>query len=61
MALFRRSLGLRAHPWRLGAALAGLATIPLGTEIAGAAELAALTVLLGAAFVIEARSHSTLT
>jgi low temperature requirement protein LtrA len=53
--LFRRTLGIGAGRWRAAAALAGLATIPLGLAVAAAAQIAALVALLAAALVVEAR------
>jgi low temperature requirement protein LtrA len=46
---FRRILGLGRSPHRAVAALLALATIPLGSEVAAVAQLAALVVVLGAA------------
>ncbi len=50
---FRAVLGIGGAPWRAGAALAGLATIPLGTAVAPAAQTAALVVLVAGALVAE--------
>jgi low temperature requirement protein LtrA len=53
---FRRTLGLAPSRARLVAAALALATIPLGTELAAAAQIGALTVIVAGALVIEARS-----
>jgi low temperature requirement protein LtrA len=50
---FRRILGLGRSPHRAVAALLALATIPLGSEIAAVAQLAALVAILGAALAGE--------
>jgi low temperature requirement protein LtrA len=50
---FRRILGLGRSPHRAVAALLALATIPLGSEVAAVAQLAALVVVLGAALAGE--------
>jgi low temperature requirement protein LtrA len=50
---FRRILGLGRSAHRAVAALLALATIPLATEVAAAAQLAALVVILAAALVGE--------
>jgi low temperature requirement protein LtrA len=52
-ALFRAALGLGAAPWRLGAAVAAFATIPLGTEVSATAQIAALVAILVAALSLE--------
>jgi low temperature requirement protein LtrA len=52
---FRTSLGLGVSRARLLAAGAALATIPLGTEWSAAAQLAALTAIVAAALLVEAR------
>jgi low temperature requirement protein LtrA len=50
---FRLILGLGRSPHRAVAALLALATIPLGSEVAAVAQLAALVVVLGAALAGE--------
>jgi low temperature requirement protein LtrA len=50
---FRRILGLGRSPHRAVAALLALATIPLGSEVAAVAQLAALVVILAAALASE--------
>ena len=50
---FRRILGLGRSPHRSIAALLALATIPLGTEVAAVAQLAALVVILAVALAGE--------
>ena len=50
---FRRVLGLGRSPHRAVAALLALATIPLGSEVAAVAQLAALVALLGVALAGE--------
>jgi low temperature requirement protein LtrA len=50
---FRRILGLGRSPHRTVAALLALATIPLGTAVAAAAQLAALVVVLAGALAGE--------
>jgi hypothetical protein len=50
---FRRILGLGRSPHRAVAALLALATIPLGSEVAAVAQLAALVVVLSAALAGE--------
>jgi low temperature requirement protein LtrA len=50
---FRRVLGLGRSPHRAVAALLAFATIPLGTEVAAVAQLAALVVLLAVALAGE--------
>jgi len=52
---FRMTLGLGVSRARLVAALLALTTVPLGTEWSATAELAALTAIVAAALVIEAR------
>jgi low temperature requirement protein LtrA len=52
---FAATLGLGVRRVRLVAAALALATIPIGTEIAAAAQLAVLTVLVTATLVVEAR------
>jgi low temperature requirement protein LtrA len=51
--MYRRTLGLGRGPWRVGAALLALATIPLGHWLSAAAQLGALVALLAAAFAAE--------
>lgn len=53
---FRGTLGLGVSRVRLLAAAAAVVTIPLGTEWSAAAQLAALTLVVSAALVIEGRS-----
>jgi hypothetical protein len=50
---FRRVLGLGRSLHRAVAALLALATIPLGSEVAAVAQLAALVALLGVALAGE--------
>jgi len=50
---FRRILGLGRSPHRALAAVLALATIPLGSEVAAVAQLAALVVVLAAALAGE--------
>ena len=57
---FRRVLGLGRAAHRTVAALLALATIPLGTEIAAAAQLAALVVILAVALAGEGVARSRL-
>jgi low temperature requirement protein LtrA len=52
---FRMTLGLGVSRARLVAALLALATVPLGTEWSATSELAALTAIVVAALVVEAR------
>ena len=52
-ALFRAALRLGAAPWRLAAAVAALATIPLGTRLSATAQLAALVAILVIALSLE--------
>jgi low temperature requirement protein LtrA len=53
---FRRMLGI-GRPWfRLAGLVAALATVPLGL-VAGAAQLGALTVVLGVLLSVEAYAH----
>ncbi len=56
-AAFRRVLQIASSGARVVAALACVATIPLGTQVAAAAQLAALVVLPAAAFAYEARAR----
>ncbi len=55
-ATFRRVLHIAPSGARVVAALGCVATIPLGTQVAAAAQLAALVVLPAAAFAYEARA-----
>jgi low temperature requirement protein LtrA len=50
---FRRSLAIAFSRLRLVAAAVALLTIPLGTEVAAAAQLAALAAIVTAALVVE--------
>jgi low temperature requirement protein LtrA len=52
---FRRSLGIGQGGLRLAAAAAALAAIPLGTEVAAVAQLAAVVALMAALFSVEGR------
>jgi low temperature requirement protein LtrA len=54
---FRRVLGLGRSLHRAVAALLALATVPLGTEVAAVAQLAALVVLLAVALAGEATAR----
>ena len=56
---FRRVLGLGRSLHRAAAALLALATIPLGSEVAAVAQLAALVVVLAAALAGEGTARST--
>ena len=51
--LFRQVLGIGRGHWRLACALVVLATIPLGTQVAAAAQIAAVVALLLACFAVE--------
>ncbi len=51
--LFRRALAIGRIDIRLGAAVLALATVPLGTEVAAVAQLAALVGLMAATFAID--------
>jgi hypothetical protein len=53
---FRTALGLGRSAWRAAAAVAALATVPLGSQVAAVAQLAALVVVLGVALIAEGRS-----
>jgi low temperature requirement protein LtrA len=55
---FRRTLGLERSRVRLAAAAIALATIPLGTELAATAQLAALAAILIVGLVVEASSSA---
>ena len=50
---FRRALGIGRSGIRLAAAVAALATIPLGTEVAATAQVGALAAIVVAALAIE--------
>jgi hypothetical protein len=50
---FRRTLGIRRSGIRLGAAIATLATIPLGTEVAATAQVGALAAIVAVALAAE--------
>ena len=52
---FRTTLGIGVSRSRIVAALAALATIPIGTEWSAAGQLAVLTAIVVAALVVEAR------
>jgi low temperature requirement protein LtrA len=54
---FRATLGLGTSGARLFAAVAALATIPLGTRLSAATQLVALTAIVVGALVLETRSH----
>ena len=58
---FVAALGLGSRLVRLVAAALALATIPLGTEWTAASQLAALTLIISVALVVEARRHETKT
>ena len=53
-----RSLRIGSRRWRAAAAVLALAAIPLGTAVAGVAQLAALVVVLAGAFALE-RAQNT--
>jgi low temperature requirement protein LtrA len=53
---FRRSLGLPRGGARLAAAALAFATIPIGTEFEGKAQIAALAAIVVAALLLESRS-----
>jgi low temperature requirement protein LtrA len=53
---FRLILGLGSVAWRAGAALAALATIPVGTELVATAQVGALVAVVAAALTVE---HAT--
>ena len=50
---FRRTLGIPAGGARLAAAAAAVATIPLGTELAAVAQVAALAAMVAAGLLVE--------
>ena len=54
---FRRTLGLGTSGARLVAAALALATIPLGTDASAVLQLAALTAIVVAALLVEARGE----
>jgi low temperature requirement protein LtrA len=56
---FRRVLGIPRGGLRTAAAVAVLATIPLGSEVAAALQLAALTAIMAAVFPLESRRVTT--
>ena len=56
--VFRASLRIGSGRWRAAAAVLALAAIPLGTAVAGVAQLAALVVVLAGAFALE-RAQNT--
>jgi low temperature requirement protein LtrA len=51
--LFRRTLAIGSARWRSAAALAALATVPLGVEVSAAAQLLALVVFVAGALAVE--------
>jgi low temperature requirement protein LtrA len=51
--LFRAVLRIGVGRWRAAAAVLALATVPLGTELAGVVQLAALVVVLGGALALD--------
>ena len=51
---FRRTFGLERNQTRLLAAAAALATIPLGTELGAAAQVAAIAALVSVSLAVEA-------
>jgi low temperature requirement protein LtrA len=57
-ALFRRELGLGSATVRVGAGLLAVATLPLGAEVAPAAQVGALVAVLVAALALEAPAGS---
>jgi low temperature requirement protein LtrA len=56
-AAFRHALRIGTQPYRLGAAVAALATSVLGVTVSAAAEIALLAVIVAAALVFE--GHAT--
>jgi low temperature requirement protein LtrA len=56
-AMFRRTLRIGTARWRAGAALVALATVPLGTAVAGVVQLAVLVLVVGWTLAAE-RSQS---
>ncbi|MFF2271171.1 low temperature requirement protein A [Agromyces sp. NPDC058136] len=55
-ASYRRTLSLGPVTWRLAGAAVALATVPLGTALSGAAQLAAVIVIVAAALAVESAS-----
>ncbi len=53
--LFRRALGIYDNRWRLTAAIVAVASIPLATTVAPAAQVGALVVGVGGATTLEQR------
>jgi low temperature requirement protein LtrA len=53
--LFRRTLGILDNHWRLAAAALAVASIPLATGIAPAAQIGALAIAVGGAQTLEHR------
>jgi low temperature requirement protein LtrA len=53
---FRRTFGLERNRARLVAAVAAVATIPIGTELSAAAQIGAIAALVAAALAVEAYS-----
>jgi low temperature requirement protein LtrA len=51
--VFRAALRIGPGRWRAAAAVVALAAVPLGTAVAGVAQLAALVLVGGAAFALE--------
>jgi low temperature requirement protein LtrA len=58
-ALFRRSLVIGSPRWRAAAAVAVLASVPLGTAVAGVVQLAVLVLVLGSTLVAERAQSNT--
>ncbi len=54
--LFRASLGFADATWRTAAAILALATLPVATLIAPAAQIAGLVILIAGALALEARA-----
>lgn len=57
--LFRTSLGFADGAWRTAAAILALATLPVATLIAPAAQIGALVILLTGALAAEGRATAT--
>jgi low temperature requirement protein LtrA len=55
---FRRTLGIGGGQVRLAASAAALATVPLGTEVAAAAQLGVLAAIVAGGLVLEAAKSS---
>jgi low temperature requirement protein LtrA len=53
---FRRTFGIERNRARLAAAVAAVATIPIGTELSAAAQIGAIAALVTAALAAEARA-----